>query len=773
MSKATRFLSPKFLKYLKAITSQGEESATAAREIITEPHSIFSVEKGLNPPEDIMPKLSQDEVMEVLRDAEAYPIPVEGKYGSKENSIFVPDPSKEVSEFIDEMARSTGQESILNSTGKQHQLQYVTGPKKGMHNPGEGSVIHPSEPEDYYSKLGQTYFTHNIDFDKIKNVLAGGSALGAAALGGEDSEAAGIQTIMKKLGVGLEEAKRLKQLATEVAPTGLHDENIRAVQDVSRLFKEPHLFKKLGNGMDYVAHQSPSGRVVKEPMSNQYRRSRKDDIDDVVSPALMDYIQRGVNTKTVKVGESPYQVQDLVTPLDKISKKASRRGGDPELERLYKGIDAQYDNYNGPAIKKSEKAINKRRVQLFKNEGIDAAKLRKQYRELDKQEQAHLAHPEEGTGIQTGKEINTPWNIEKAFRMLFEQDTQRELGDVIRAYDLHEGNIGLNSKRKPVAFDTSRFQNFQPDQLDDGMKDQIRKSFIAKPEERTALEEAISGVQTTRDGGKYRPIGTSEMPSTGWKTGAAAGALGAMAASNDAEASPMDSKIFKKLSQLVGGKSDDGVRMSEKAKTLNERLIGMNENNQWYKPSGKNVKGWAPEEAQMTLETLPVEVQNAIAEAAKGDNQVMDAIYSKYFDYGSKPNDLNKLLPEQLPEYTHGKGSYQDMLKSRLKRGAPAVAGAVGAGLGGVSYLPEAEASPKLENPVDYYQKFNSLRKKLVGDTVDHVIEQSTPADMHAQAKEYNEPTKFGLEMATDPLNAVEGPMGLIAPFFLDSEEEP
>lgn len=854
---------------------------------------------------------------------------------------------------------------------------------------------------------------------------AGAAAvLGGAALGSEDSEAAGIQTIMKRLGVGLEEAKRLKQLATEIAPAGLHDENLRAIQDVSGLFRTPEDYIHLGNGSDYLAHLSKRGKVVKEPIGY----ATEADVADLVSPALMDSVGMGVNTKVVHAGDRrPYYVQDVATPLDKISKNTKRSSGDQELEQLYR----QYDALHGDKGKAAYKKVLARRNELYKEQGIDVKDLKKRYRELDKQEKAWLAHPENGSGIQTAKDI--PNDVEKAFRMMFERDADEALGSVIRPNDLHEHNIGLNKDKKPVAFDTSRFFDLEPENLTDEMRQKISESYIALPESKAALQDALNGVQTTSDGGKFRPIGTSEMPSSSkWTTGAVgaavlgssalgsenseaagletlmkklsipleeakklkalaheikppdvhsenvrdlrkvraavgtgmkpfeggmdqrvydvgdevvkvakdgapmlateerktvpgalhaldmgprtkiidtpnkqytvqeklwpadkldqhplvkddpaladlqkqlasasarsftdpfssskekayeelkkqvearkkelyqqfginvpelkqavknadpttrkmfaddpwgihkpsdaaeypvdaygakneidainylqgkmepfdlhlgnvgfdknnkiknfdtsrfrdiqpenytqemkqgairsylgtpeqkakflklfgdkkalAGAMTGAAAlgANDAEAQPMNVKpknIFEKLSKLLGKGADDVPKMSEKAKLLHERLLGMTDNSRYYKPSGVNTRGWATEEPQMALEELPVEVQNAFAEAAQGDQQALDALTAKYFEHGKNVRanpELMKLLPDDLS------GSAQtrsEALKRRLQKsvvGATAVTAAGG--------TDDAEAAP-----MDKARKLADLYARLAG----------------------------------------------------------
>lgn len=64
-----------------------------------------------------------------------------------------------------------GQEAVIHSDKGSHEYMYSNGNKIGQVHHGEGHVLHPDEPELYYSTLshgGQNHhFTLNIDFDHL------------------------------------------------------------------------------------------------------------------------------------------------------------------------------------------------------------------------------------------------------------------------------------------------------------------------------------------------------------------------------------------------------------------------------------------------------------------------------------------------------------------------------------------------------------------------------------------------------------------------------
>jgi hypothetical protein len=434
-------------------------------------------------------------------------------------------------------------------------------------------------------------------FKDSKDLLAG--AAGAAALGGlatssDDSNAAGIQTIMQKLGVGLEEAQKIKQAAQEIAPQGLNDENLRAIRDVKGLVNLDDGYAELGKGDDYIAHLAPSGRVVKEPIRDKTK------LRDVVSPPLMDSIGMGVNTKTVRLGDSPYLVQDKVTPLNKISESAYRRN-DPKLDQLYKQLHqaenkawqdiAQKNKWPDPEsaiayqryayrdkhlpqpteeMQRIQDLIDHRTQEIYRDQGIDANELKQKYQGFDKQTQARLAHPdpEDGAPIQTASDI--PNDIENAFTLMLSEEARHKLGNAITPFDLHRWNIGVNDAKKPVAFDTSRFQNFNADALSPEQKQKILNSYIATPQSKMNLKDKI-------------------------KAGAAGAALlggAGLVGTDDAEATPLDKArlLAEEYAKLKGLNSFTHELPEAKVKVSRAKKIAQAFDEMEHNPNDPDVK---------------------------------------------------------------------------------------------------------------------------------------------------------------------------------------
>lgn len=96
---------------------------------------------------------------------------IKGKYATDENSFLIHEPDLNM---IRDLGKRYGQDSVLYSDGGKHKLVYTNGPHEGMYHPGEGHVVHPVEPERYFSTVihnGQPqHFTYNIDFDQLHPV---------------------------------------------------------------------------------------------------------------------------------------------------------------------------------------------------------------------------------------------------------------------------------------------------------------------------------------------------------------------------------------------------------------------------------------------------------------------------------------------------------------------------------------------------------------------------------------------------------------------------
>ncbi len=317
--------------------------------------------------------------------------------------------------------------------------------------------------------------------------LAGAGAVGAAALmTPEEAQAAGVATIMEKLGIGLEDAKRVKQMAaTNIAPD-VFEQNIRALNDVKAVKNFPESHMPLGKGMDYqtyVAQHSP-GSVVKVPIG--YRG--KIDPTAQYAPSLVEQAGLGPKTKTIQVGDKQYMVQGGVTPLDAIMKAARRPGQDPYLESLYKKKDAleRVNSYNPPKeslpeIASLEQQIQDHQNRIYTKHGISPRDLESQYEKLSHEERGQFH------GIDFREDPDA------AFRKLLEIKAEAALEPKITPEDLHEGNVGIDPEGRQTIFDSSRFKNFRPANLSDIERQKIMESNIMLPEHKETLRQKLQG----------------------------------------------------------------------------------------------------------------------------------------------------------------------------------------------------------------------------------------------------------------------------------------
>ncbi|WNM70344.1 hypothetical protein [Myxococcus phage Mx1] len=94
--------------------------------------------------------------------------PIQGFYDSPENSFLVhgADP-----DYLMDVGKRYGQESVLYSNGGNHQLLYTNGENAGMYHPGTGHTLHEAPPENYYSTVQHdgkpVHFTYNMDFNSL------------------------------------------------------------------------------------------------------------------------------------------------------------------------------------------------------------------------------------------------------------------------------------------------------------------------------------------------------------------------------------------------------------------------------------------------------------------------------------------------------------------------------------------------------------------------------------------------------------------------------
>lgn len=108
---------------------KGKKSTAEIVEKIQSGAIHFSPEQGL----DGFQKMTQKEALKELRAKGIEALPSGGMYnGKKEGSIFIPNPSEDAKKIVSDMAKKTGQESILSvKPGKiaESSLDYISGPK--------------------------------------------------------------------------------------------------------------------------------------------------------------------------------------------------------------------------------------------------------------------------------------------------------------------------------------------------------------------------------------------------------------------------------------------------------------------------------------------------------------------------------------------------------------------------------------------------------------------------------------------------------------------
>jgi len=331
--------------------------------------------------------------------------------------------------------------------------------------------------------------------DFLKKLALGGAAM----LTAEEAEGAGLSTIAQKLGIGLEEAAKIKKLAMDKVPQDLFEENIRAIQTVHHYKQSPDAFPKIGSGVDFRALQSPDGRVLKVP------KDLTEDNDMFrVAPSLVEQVGLGPKTKTIQAGDRSYMLQDKVTPLDNL-KADSLIKNDAEYQKLNDelmkvltakdfdmklGRDGNIDRLKlrDDKVGKISQALANRKQAILKESGLNVDELKSYYNSLPEPEKRGFSNR---FIVDSEKAIeHDPRN---AFEGKLNLEAQAKLKKYIEPFDMHSGNIGVDASGKPTIFDTSRFEQFKPGNLTPEMRQEIMNSNISLPEKKVALKRLLEG----------------------------------------------------------------------------------------------------------------------------------------------------------------------------------------------------------------------------------------------------------------------------------------
>lgn len=130
-------------------------------------HALLTTEAPGHPDKAEV-RMTREQAIEFLKKKGFDAQPVLGKYGAEERSILVKNPKD--FKLLTKLAQVTGQDSVLESTGKKHRMYFLHGENAGTFVEGKGTEFFDKDPEDYYTKpeKGGKSFRHNLDFDKRK-----------------------------------------------------------------------------------------------------------------------------------------------------------------------------------------------------------------------------------------------------------------------------------------------------------------------------------------------------------------------------------------------------------------------------------------------------------------------------------------------------------------------------------------------------------------------------------------------------------------------------
>lgn len=169
-------IDPKHLQRQSIPTKGGAAGINGGEYELDEPslkhhleHGSYSMLSAANPKPHTLDQKENDARMrqmgQELKQVGAVYHKATGHYDGEEPSFMVHHKDKVTPEYLESLAAKYGQESVLHSSGNQHQLKFVTGPKKGLHHKGEGHQM--GQFENYYSEMPEAgQFQNNIDFDK-------------------------------------------------------------------------------------------------------------------------------------------------------------------------------------------------------------------------------------------------------------------------------------------------------------------------------------------------------------------------------------------------------------------------------------------------------------------------------------------------------------------------------------------------------------------------------------------------------------------------------
>lgn len=136
------------------------------RSLLQKPHFIFSAENPVFK-DKVKLNMSHEDVVNMLL-GKGYDVSeIQGFYGKPEKSIVIHNPHHESVDSLHRLAHKLGQDSSIYSDGYNHEMHFHHGENAGKHYKGQGTNFHKKPPEDFFSTIGDTHFTHNFNMDDL------------------------------------------------------------------------------------------------------------------------------------------------------------------------------------------------------------------------------------------------------------------------------------------------------------------------------------------------------------------------------------------------------------------------------------------------------------------------------------------------------------------------------------------------------------------------------------------------------------------------------
>ena len=148
-------------------------------------------------------------------------------------------------------------------------------------------------------------------------------------------------------------------------------------------------------------------------------------------------------------------------------------------------LASQFDN----EYKKLEEAMTKRRMDMWREKGVDPDQIAADFQDLPQHEQDYLLR---NHAINPDELKEYPMDTLAAI-------TEYKAGldtNAVRPFDVHSGNIGFDDAGNVKIFDTSRFKDLDTSALSEEEKMKVLQDYIASPDKKQQFRQLLEPAQS-------------------------------------------------------------------------------------------------------------------------------------------------------------------------------------------------------------------------------------------------------------------------------------